>query len=139
MPTDTAPFEVTEARAAAAAAAVSATAANGNSVAAGTVPVIASGPEAVRTAQDFAAWLADGVIERDRSGALPVRELASFDASGLLAITVPRKHGGADVPATVLAEVIRTIAAVDPAIAQGPQGHFLLVDVLSVLGPPDQR
>ena len=128
MPTDTAPFEVTVA-----------TAVNGSSVAAGAVPVIASGPEAIRTAQEFAATLADGVIERDRSGALPVRELASFDASGLLAITVPRKDGGAEVPATVLAEVIRTIAAVDPAIAQGPQGHFLLVDVLSVLGPPDQR
>ena len=68
-----------------------------------------------------------------------MQELAAFDASGLLAITVPRKHGGAEVPATVLAEVIRTIAAVDPAIAQAPQGHFLLVDVLTVLGSPDQR
>jgi alkylation response protein AidB-like acyl-CoA dehydrogenase len=65
--------------------------------------------------------------------------VAAFDASGLLAITVPRKHQGADVPATVLAEVIRTIAAVDPAIAQIPQGHFLLVDVLAVLGTPEQR
>ena len=34
----------------------------------------------------------------------------------------------------MLAEVIRKIAAVDPAIAQIPQGHFLLVDVLAVLG-----
>ena len=31
----------------------------------------------------------------------------------------------------VLAEVIRTIAAVDPAIAQVPQAHFLFVDVLA--------
>jgi SfnB family sulfur acquisition oxidoreductase len=103
------------------------------------VPVIASGAEAIRTAREFSAWIADGVIERDRSGLLPVRELAAFDASGLLAITVPRKHHGAEVPATVLAEVIRTIAAVDPAIAQIPQGHFLMVDVLSVLGTPEQR
>ena len=79
------------------------------------------------------------MIERDRSGTLPVRELAALDASGLLAMTVPRKHDGAEVPATVLAEVIRTIAAVDPAIAQIPQGHFLLVDVLAVLGTPEQR
>jgi SfnB family sulfur acquisition oxidoreductase len=57
----------------------------------------------------------------------------------LLAITVPRRYGGAEVPATALAEVIRTIAEVDPAIAQVPQGHFLLVDVLSVLGTPEQR
>jgi alkylation response protein AidB-like acyl-CoA dehydrogenase len=79
------------------------------------------------------------VIERDRSGTVPVRELAALDASGLLAVTVPRKHDGAEVPAIVLAEVIRTIAAVDPAVAQIPQGHFLLVDVLAVFGTPEQR
>jgi len=104
-----------------------------------TATVITSGAEAIRTAREFAISIADGVIERDRSGAVPVRELAALDASGLLAITVPRKHHGAEVPATVLAEVIRAIAAVDPAIAQIPQGHFLLVDVLAVLGTPEQR
>ena len=87
------------------------------------IPVLTSGAEAIRAARNLAAFLADGAIERDRSGALPVRELAALDASGLLAITVPRQHQGAEVPATVLAEVIRTVAAVDPAIAQVPQGH----------------
>ena len=33
----------------------------------------------------------------------------------------------------VLAEVIRAIAAVDPAIAQVPQAHFLFVDVLATV------
>ena len=49
-----------------------------------------------------------------------VRSLRPGDpgyASGLLGITVPREYGGADVPATVLAEVVRVIAAADPAIA----------------------
>jgi hypothetical protein len=36
-----------------------------------------------------------------------------------------------DVTATT-APVITTIAAVDPAIVQVPQGHFLLVDALTV-------
>ena len=58
--------------------------------------------------------------------------------SGEDAITVPRKQHGAEVTATVPAEVILTIA-VDLAIAQAPQGHFLLVDVLTTLGPPEQR
>jgi SfnB family sulfur acquisition oxidoreductase len=114
MPTDTAPIQM-------------------------TATVITSGAEAIRTARDFAASIADGVIERDRAGLVPVRELAALDTSGLLAITVPRKYHGAEVPATVLAEVIREIAAVDPAIAQIPQGHFLLVDVLAVLGSGEQR
>ena len=44
-----------------------------------------------------------------------------------------------NTPASVLAEVIRSIAAVDPAIAQVPQGHFLFVDVLAIWGTPRQR
>jgi alkylation response protein AidB-like acyl-CoA dehydrogenase len=101
--------------------------------------VIGSGPEAIGAAREYAASIAGGVIERDRAGAVPARELAAFDASGLLAITVPREHGGPDLPATVLAEVIRSIAAVDPAIAQVPQAHFLFVDVLAVWGTGNQQ
>jgi SfnB family sulfur acquisition oxidoreductase len=100
---------------------------------------IASGAEAVAVARQYASSIADGVIGRDRSGAVPVAELAALDASGLLSITVPREHGGADLPASVLAEVIRSIAAVDPAIAQVPQAHFLFVDVLAVWGSTEQQ
>ncbi len=39
----------------------------------------------------------------------------------------------------MLAEVGRTIAAVDPAIAQAPQAHFLFVDVLAVWGSDEQQ
>ena len=95
--------------------------------------------EAVAAARAYAESIADGVIERDRSGRVPVRELAALDASGLLAITVPRAHGGPELGASALAEVIRVIAAVDPAIAQVPQAHFLFTDVLAVLGTQEQR
>jgi alkylation response protein AidB-like acyl-CoA dehydrogenase len=44
------------------------------------VPLIASGPEALRAAREFAASIAGEVIERDRTGAVPVRELAALDA-----------------------------------------------------------
>ncbi|WP_018502776.1 SfnB family sulfur acquisition oxidoreductase [Parafrankia discariae] len=104
------------------------------------IPVITSGAEAIAAARRYAESIADTVIERDRSAAVPVAALAALDASGLLGITVPAEHGGAEVPPGTLAEVIRTIAAVDPAIAQVPQGHFLFVDVLTVWGTvPQQR
>jgi len=103
------------------------------------IPVISSGAEAIRVAGQFAASIAGGVIDRDRSGAVSARELTALDASGLLGITVPRAYGGADMPAPVLAEVVRVIAAVDPAIAQVQQSHFLLVDLLAILGTPSQR
>ena len=103
------------------------------------VPVVASGAEAIRVAREFAASIAGEAIERDRSGAVPARELAALDGSGLLGITVPHAYGGGDLPAAVLAEVVRVIAAVDPAIAQVPQSHYLFVDVLAVLGAPSAR
>ena len=103
------------------------------------VPVVAAGAEAIRVAGEFAASIAGKAIERDRSGAVPARELAALDASGLLGITVPRAYGGGDLPAAILAEVVRVIAAVDPAIAQVPQSHYLFVDVLAVLGTPSAR
>jgi SfnB family sulfur acquisition oxidoreductase len=107
--------------------------------AASTSRVISSHESALAAADAYAASIADGVIERDRTGALPVAELARLDASGLLAITVPAELGGPDLSPVTLAEVIRRIAAVDPAIAQAPQGHFLMVDVLAVWGTEAAR
>jgi SfnB family sulfur acquisition oxidoreductase len=103
------------------------------------IAVITSGPEAITAAREYGTSVAAGAIERDRAGAVPVAEIAAFDASGLLAITVPREHGGPDLPASVLAEVIRIIAAVDPALAQVPQAHFLFTDVLAVWGTGAQQ
>ena len=101
--------------------------------------LLSSGTEALATARTYAASLAAGVIERDRAGTVPWTDLAALDASGLLGITVPAAYGGPDLSPVVLAEVIRTIAAVDPAIAQVPQAHFLFVDVLATLGRAAQR
>src|SRR5580698_9846377 len=102
-------------------------------------PVLSSAEAAVAAARAYAASIADGVIDRDRAGTVPAAELAALDASGLLSITVPAEHGGGGLPASVLAEVIRSIAAVDPAIAQVPQAHYLFVDVLSVWGSASQQ
>ena len=104
-------------------------------------PLLATGADARAAAELFAAEISDGVIERDRAGAerIPAPELAAFDASGLLGITVPAADGGSGLGPAVLAEVVATIAAVDPAIAQGPQAHYLMSDVLAVLGNREQR
>jgi SfnB family sulfur acquisition oxidoreductase len=101
--------------------------------------VLFSATEALAAARSYAGSIASGVIERDRAGAVPYAELAALDASGLLGITVPAAHFGPDLSPVVLAEVIRTIAAVDPAIAQVPQAHFLFVDVVAVHGSPAQQ
>jgi SfnB family sulfur acquisition oxidoreductase len=91
--------------------------------------VLSTGPEAITAAREYAESIASGVIERDRAGAVPAAEIAAFDASGLLAITVPREHGGAELPASV----------VDPALAQVPQAHYLFTDVLATWGTDAQQ
>jgi SfnB family sulfur acquisition oxidoreductase len=102
-------------------------------------PVLRSSEEAVAVAERFAELISVDAIERDRSGQLPIAEMAAFDASGLLGITVPSEDGGGDLPIAAMADVARTIAAADSAIAQTPQAHFLVVDVLAIAGSDTQR
>jgi SfnB family sulfur acquisition oxidoreductase len=106
-----------------------------------SVPLLSTHEEAVAVAHAVADVLAQDVVARDRAGSkvVPHEVLATLDASGLLGITVPRAHGGAELGLTTLAEVTRILAAVDPAIAQVPQAHYLFVDVLAVWGSAQQR
>ncbi|HWV86799.1 MAG TPA: SfnB family sulfur acquisition oxidoreductase [Capillimicrobium sp.] len=103
------------------------------------VPVLRSPEAAVQAARAYAAAIAPGAAARDRAATVPRDELAAFDATGLLGITVPREDGGPGLGPPVLADVVRTIAAADPAIAQIPQAHWLFVDVLAVWGTEAQR
>jgi SfnB family sulfur acquisition oxidoreductase len=102
-------------------------------------PVLRSADEAVAVAERFAEQISIDAIERDRGGQLPTAEMAAFDASGLLGITVPRQDGGGDLPLGAMVDVVRPIAAADSAIAQTPQAHFLMVDVLAIAGSDAQR
>lgn len=107
---------------------------------AGCAPGVPAGhAEAVAVAEAFAAAVRPGAADRDRTGAVPRRELADFDNSGLPTITVPVADGGAGLGPRTVAEVIRIIAAADPALAQIPQGHLLAVDILQLLGTTEQR
>jgi SfnB family sulfur acquisition oxidoreductase len=101
--------------------------------------VIRSDEEALETAAALAAEFAEGAAERDARRRLPHAELERLSASGLLAITVPAEHGGADVRAGTLAEVFRLLGAADPNIAQIPHSHVVYLRVLAQQGTPEQR
>lgn len=70
---------------------------------------------------------------------MPDTALALLDGAGVLAYTVPERDGGPGGGPVVLAEVTRRIAVADPSLAQIPQGHFLMVDVLAAAGSAEQR
>lgn len=101
--------------------------------------VISSDDEALGVARDIAQQLAPGASERDRKGQVPERELDLVSSSGLLAITVPRSHGGADVSHETVGRVFQILSAADPAIGQLPQNHFVFLDAIRQDGTPKQK
>jgi SfnB family sulfur acquisition oxidoreductase len=57
----------------------------------------------------------------------------------LLAITVPKAFGGAEVRAGTLAEVIARLASADGSIGQIPQNHFFMLEALRLRGTEEQK
>ena len=104
-----------------------------------TARIIASDAEAIAVAHEIAAELAAGSIARDRDRRLPVAEMDLLSASGLLAIGVPRSHGGADASLATIAEVIRILSVADGPIGQLPQNHYLFVEAIREDGTAEQK
>ena len=75
--------------------------------------VIRDDSEAIAVANEVAAKIAAGAVLRDSERILPFEELELLSDAGLLAITVPKAFGGADVRGGTLAEVIAILAAAD--------------------------
>ncbi|MEV0711290.1 SfnB family sulfur acquisition oxidoreductase [Nocardia aurea] len=100
---------------------------------------IESAARAIDVARNLAAEFALGAAARDRDRELPYAQVDRLAASGLLAITVPAAFGGADLPPTVVAEVVRIIATADPNIAQIPHSHFVYLNLLRLAGDPAQQ
>ncbi|MEU6352308.1 SfnB family sulfur acquisition oxidoreductase [Streptomyces sp. NPDC047072] len=104
-----------------------------------TAHVIADDTEALAVAAALADEFRTGASERDAERRLPRAELDRLSASGLLAVTVPAEHGGADVGAPTLAEIFRLLASADASLAQIPQSHFAYVNVIRRQGTEQQR
>lgn len=100
---------------------------------------IRSDAEAIDTAHRLAASFAVEASERDRERRLPWAEMEAYSDSGLLAMTVPRAYGGAEVSATTLAEVIAIVSAADGSLGQIPQSHFYMVEALRLDAPEPMR
>ncbi|MFJ4649341.1 SfnB family sulfur acquisition oxidoreductase [Streptomyces bobili] len=104
-----------------------------------TAHVIADDAEAVAVAAALADEFRSGAAERDAERRLPRTELDRLSASGLLAVTVPAEHGGADVSGLTLAEIFRLLGTADGSLAQIPQSHFAYVNVIRRQGTEEQR
>jgi SfnB family sulfur acquisition oxidoreductase len=101
--------------------------------------VIVDQDEALAVAAEQAAEIAIAASERDRDRRLPHAEIEQLSASGLLAISVPREFGGAEVNATTLAQVLAVISAADSSVGQIPQSHFVFLDAIWRVGTQQQK
>jgi SfnB family sulfur acquisition oxidoreductase len=104
-----------------------------------TAHVIADDAEALAVAASLAGELRAGASARDAERRLPREELDRLSASGLLAVTVPAEHGGADVRTETLAEIFRLLGSADGSLAQIPQSHFAYVNVIRRQGTSEQQ
>ncbi|MBJ7470357.1 MAG: SfnB family sulfur acquisition oxidoreductase [Solirubrobacteraceae bacterium] len=101
--------------------------------------VIGSDAEALEAAAAARTRLAAGASARDAERRLPFPELSELRRAGLLAVTVPHAHGGAEVRFSTLAEVLRLLAAGDPNVAQIPHSHFVYLEGLRLRGTEEQQ
>ncbi|WP_405953938.1 SfnB family sulfur acquisition oxidoreductase [Streptomyces phaeochromogenes] len=95
--------------------------------------------EALTVAAALADEFRAEASRRDAERKLPREELDRLSGSGLLAVTVPAEHGGADVRQETLAEIFRLLASADASLAQIPQSHFVYVNVIHRQGTAEQR
>lgn len=101
--------------------------------------VIVSDAEAIETARRLGARFAEQDARRDEGRILPHDLVEELSGSGLMAITVPKEHGGAGVTTRTLGEVFTELSAGDSSLGQIPQNHFFFVNVLAHAGTREQR
>lgn len=94
---------------------------------------------AIHRAKELGVAFAAGAAARDRDRVLPVDQVRELARSGLLAITVPAAHGGAELSVETVAEVVRLISIGDPNLGQIPLSHFVYVNQLRLQGSRDQQ
>ncbi len=92
--------------------------------------IISNAAEAFEVAQRLAENFRAGAGQRDRERLLPWNEVRESSASGLWGITIPREFGGAQLRQREVAEVFRILAGGDSSLAQIPQNHFEIVDLI---------
>jgi SfnB family sulfur acquisition oxidoreductase len=101
--------------------------------------IISTDAEAIEVASRLATDFARGAAERDRQRRWPVEEIEAFSQSGLWAINVPKKFGGAEVSYATLAKVIEIISRADPSLGQIPQNHLGVVAAIRTVSDEAQQ
>ncbi len=105
----------------------------------GLTPRLADSAAARAAAAEIATLAQDEAIKRDQQRIYALRELDLFSQSGLGGLIIPENYGGSGLSYADLSDVFRRIASVDPSLAQIPQNHFGLIQIILGNGSEAQK
>lgn len=101
--------------------------------------VIRGDEEALAIAEDLRTRFHVNAGMRDKHRQLPFDEIESFSQSGLWGVTIPKEYGGAGISQVTLAKIITLLASADASLAQMPQNHFEILEVIRLTGSDEQK
>lgn len=90
--------------------------------------IIRNDAEAILIAQQLAEQFSLESGARDQERRLPLAEIHTYSQSGLWAMTVPKRFGGAEVSYKTLGEVVKIISAADSSLGQIAQNHWAFLE-----------
>lgn len=102
-------------------------------------PIVLADLDVDAAVENLADLLAQTAVERDRVGGHAGAQRDAVRASGLLALTVPRRHGGLERGWDELFGIVRRLARVDSAIAHLFAFHHLQVASILIYGSVEQQ
>ena len=92
----------------------------------------------LQTVRELTPWFAETAVERDAKGGTPKAERDALRDSGLLALVIPRQHGGLGVSWRDTFEVVREVARVDSSLAHVFGFHHLMLATVRLFSSPEQ-
>lgn len=101
--------------------------------------VIKSDQEAIEIAIQLAAEFKKEASIRDHERRLPLIEINKYSQSGLWAINIPKKFGGAGASYKTLAEVVKIISSADPSLGQIAQNHWVFLEHIRLDATQEQQ
>ncbi|MBW5414473.1 SfnB family sulfur acquisition oxidoreductase [Pseudomonas sp. MAG002Y] len=101
--------------------------------------ILTTDAEAIAAAHELARFAAQEASLRDQERKLPWAEIERFTTSGLGSVFVPIAFGGPQVSFVTIAEIFKIIAKADPALAQIPQNHFSILNVIRSVASAEQQ
>lgn len=92
----------------------------------------------LQTVRELTPWFAETAVDRDAKGGTPKAERDALRDSGLLALVIPRQHGGLGASWYDTFEVVREVARVDSSLAHVFGFHHLMLATVRLFSSPEQ-